>query len=167
MSYWADADAARIMISRGEVIEVNDGGGMQLMSVRGYADEVIKMAHRVQPFGFTSNPPLGSHGVVMSAGGRRDQAFIIGIENEAARQKGLKPGEQAIYDGEGQFLKMLNGRKTVISVGELTIVADKVVVESGDINLGGLGGKPVAVQGTVDSAGHQLVSAFCSTVKAV
>lgn len=167
MSYFGDTDIGRNQLRRVEVLEIDDSGGQQVAIVQGLAGEVMKLAYRGQYFGATGVPPVGSDGFAMLVAGRPDQAVFIGIEHPDHRYRNLKPGEKAIYDAHGQVIKLLQGKKTVVEVGELRIIADKVIVESSDINLGGEGGVPVAKQGTLDTAGHACVSNLSTTTKVI
>lgn len=142
--------------------------GQQLVSGQGLAGDQFKEMYRPQPFGLSTNPPKGSHGFGINLGGRPDHAVILGLEHASHRPVSLSSGESALYDANGQIIKMLSGKKTVVEVGTLTIIADKVVVESSNIFLGGeQGAKPVAIEGTVTTDGARCISDLSTTVKAV
>jgi len=78
-------------------------------------------------------------------------------------------------DTDGATLDVKSGEATMdagsdgytITCGKLTIKATTVVIESADINLGGMGGKPVAVLGSVTTNGGTIVSGTAVKVKAV
>ena len=154
---------------RVEVEKTKDGGKAQTANLLGRDGEKLggeQGVLRIQAHGISSHAPKGSHGVVLVIGGNSDQALLLGLEHPDHRPTELAEGDTKIYDAFGQSFHFKNG-EAVMNVTKLTIIADTVVIESPDINLGGMGGKPVAVQGTKDSAGHTLVSDFATTVKAV
>lgn len=163
-------DQIRNMLTRVRMDSIDDSGGQQRTVLSGMAGQKMGFVDdgvvRVQNFGFTSVPPVGSEGIAMSLGGNPDQALVIGLEDVTSRVSGLPGGTSAIYNQYGDVIKLLQ-KEVEMTTETFTIKATTVVIESGDVNLGGLGGKPVAVEGTVDVAGHPLVSNFASNVKAV
>lgn len=159
--------AVRDMLRRGTLEEVDDSGSLQMLKMRGLASDKPRRVTRLQSFGLTSNPPAGANAVLLALGGRSDRLLALGLEHKDHRPTGIPGGGTALYDASGQIIKMTGDEKTVIEVGTLTIIADQVVIESGDINLGGLGGKPVAVEGTITSDGAVCASNFAASVKAV
>lgn len=104
MSYHADTDIGRNVLRRVEVIEVDDKGPIQKVTVMGLADEIFEFPLRGQPHGLTSVPKKGAIGYVMMANGRPDQAFLMGLEHEDDRKNfaDRKAGESTHYGGEKQ-----------------------------------------------------------------
>jgi phage gp45-like len=90
------------VIGRGRVTTGNDAGNVQLLQVKLGADEIRDNTPRLAEFGFTSMPPVGSDVVVVFIGGDRSNGAIIATGHQASRLKGLKPGEVAIFDDQGQ-----------------------------------------------------------------
>jgi phage baseplate assembly protein V len=90
------------VIGRGRVTTGNDAGNVQLLQVKLGADEIRDNTPRLAEFGFTSMPPAGSDAVVVFIGGDRSNGAIIATGHQASRLKGLKPGEVAIFDDQGQ-----------------------------------------------------------------
>jgi phage gp45-like len=164
------SDATDNLIVRARTTKTKDGETQQTVEAEGRANEQIggpkHGAPRQQGYPLTSHLPNGSIGLMLMPGGDPSQAVMIFGEHPDHRPKDLGEGEWKLYDKWGKHLHATENGWTM-TVGKLTIVADTVVIQSADINLGGLGGKPVAVEGTIDSAGHPLVSNFCTTVKAV
>lgn len=118
MSYGADVDIGRNVMRRVEVIEVDDSGEIQMVRVKGLADEIFELPLRGQPHGMTSVPPVGSLGYVMMAGGRPDQAFLMGLEHPEQRPKDRAPGENVLYATPGQRMEMdQDGNVLVKSAG--------------------------------------------------
>lgn len=154
---------------RVEVEQTRDDGKAQTANLLGRDGEKLggqQGVMRIQAHGLSGHAPKGSHGLVLVIGGNSDQALLMGLEHPDHRPTGLGEGDTKIYDAHGQSFHFKNG-EAVLHVTKLTIIADTVVVESPDINLGGEGGVPVAIQGTQDSAGHTLVSNFATRVKAI
>ncbi len=111
MSYYADRDSARVMLSRAEVIETHESeDDLALVSLYGQHGEVLKRVHRVQQFGDAYRPPAGAHGVMMSAGGRREMAMFFGGEEPAKRPRDLGVGERALYNSHGQIIYLHQDR---------------------------------------------------------
>lgn len=104
MPYAADRESARLSIRRTESVEVDDSGEFQRMTADGYDDETFKMAHRVQPFGLTTHPPKGSHGLALLGNGRPDQNVYLGIEHPKYRPRNLPDGATKLYDKDGTFV---------------------------------------------------------------
>jgi phage gp45-like len=127
------------VIGRGRVTTGNDAGNVQLLQVKLGADEIRDNTPRLAEFGFTSMPPAGSDAVVVFIGGDRSNGAIIATGHQASRLKGLKPGEVAIFDDQGQSVFLtragivincaglpmtINGNVTVN--GKLTATTDVV-----------------------------------------
>jgi len=161
---------------RAELSDTDDSGEFQTGKALGLAGEELDAVLRMQPHGFSSHPPKGSVAMLLSLGASRERAVLLGAEHPDHRPRGLPAGATALYDASGNIIKLVGGggietsaagRPYMLKVGTLTIEADSVVIKSSDINLGGTGGKPVAVEGTVCSDGATLVGNFATTVKAV
>lgn len=104
MSYAADPDIGRNTMRRVEVIEVDDSGPIQKVTVMGLADEIYELPLRGQPHGLTTVPKKGAIGYLFIANGRPDQAFLMGVEHEDDRSsfKDREAGESTFYGGAGQ-----------------------------------------------------------------
>lgn len=118
MSYDADVDIGRNVMRRVEVIDVDDSGPIQMVRVMGLADEIFELPLRGQPHGLTTVPPKGSVGYVMMAGGRPDQAFLMGLEHPEQRPANRASGESIMYATPGQKVDMdKNGNVLIKSAG--------------------------------------------------
>lgn len=135
MSHYADRDSSRVMISRAEVIDTSESeDGLALVTLHGMHGEVLKKIHRLQPFGFAYRPPAGAHGMVMSVGGRRDNAFFFGGENEAKRPRDLQVGETAYYNDHGDRTTYRNGHIDTVTNGKhTTTTGGDCIVNTGGI----------------------------------
>jgi phage baseplate assembly protein V len=105
-SYYADTHIGRGVMRRVEVVEVDDTGPIQKVTVMGLADEFYELPLRGQPHGLTSVPKVGSVGYLMLANGRPDQAFLMGLEHPDDRPTGRAEGEATMYATPGQRVDM-------------------------------------------------------------
>ena len=121
----------RTLMLRAIVQSVNDSSSIQLIQVKGLADEVLDKVERLQNYGMTSNPPAGSEAFVAFVGADRSAGVILAIENRTFRIKSLKPGEVCIYTDEGDYIKFLRNRKIDFHSGStITIEAPNVIEKS-------------------------------------
>lgn len=104
----SDIDAVRAMLRQVTLTSVDDTGTYQRAAVKGFAGESIPDAVRLQHFGFHAVPPVGSKGILASLGGRAERPYILGVEHDAHRPKGLGAGSAAIYDAQGGVLSIVN-----------------------------------------------------------
>lgn len=103
-AFAADQHSSRLSTRRAESVTVDDSGEFQRMTGDGYDSEQFKLAHRVQPFGLTSHPPKGSHGLAVLANGRPDQTVLLGVEHPDYRPKNTPEGATKLYDKDGTFV---------------------------------------------------------------
>jgi phage gp45-like len=110
---------ARVSISA-----TDDSGPIHRAQVRVTPPETIDNVAVLQLFGFSSHAPVGSEAVAVFGLGDRSQAAIIATGNPSLRQRDLKSGEVALYDGTGNVVKLLNGGNIEITCagpGSITI----------------------------------------------
>lgn len=115
-------DRVYMIASRASLKSVDDTKGIQEVQIKGLANEDLGRVRRVQQFGFTSNPPAGTEGVMLSLGGVRGNSVIIATDNKTIRIKNLAPGESAIYTDDGTYLVLKKaGEVEVKAATTLTI----------------------------------------------
>lgn len=150
-SFYADQHSARLSIRRAELQEVDDSGEMQVGTALGYDSETFKKAHRVQPFGYSSHPPKGSHGMALVANGRPDQTVFLGQEHPDYRPRNLPEGATKLYDKDGTFIYLdAAGNVTVETRLKATVKAgQEVLIEAPTIRLKG----NVIVEGNITQTG--------------
>jgi phage gp45-like len=111
--------AARVTLNVGDDLKM-----MQEMFIDGMNSDMRKAVERIQSFGFSSVPlprdeadkqqkgsiggveqPKGpaAEGIALFLGGQRNHPVIIGVDDRRHRPMGLKPGENAQYDDQGQM----------------------------------------------------------------
>lgn len=113
----ADRHIARNLARRVEVIEVDDSGPIQSITVVGLADEYFTLPLRGQPFGLSGVPPVGSIGYLFAANGRLDQGFLIGMEHPDHRPRDLASGTCQLYGKAGQSITHDELGNTIIKPG--------------------------------------------------
>ena len=115
--------------------KVDDSGEQQLVDADGLASESFRQMVRVQPHGFSSNPPLDSEGMVLALGGRSDRAMVLGLEDPKTRQRDLPIGTSVLYDDQGSvvYVKGKDGIIVNAAKGDVSIVSQKrdVTITSG------------------------------------
>jgi phage baseplate assembly protein V len=94
------------MVARGVIERILDDQGLQVHQVSLMAGEVKDNAERVQQYGFTSFPLLGSECVVIFPFGNRDHPLVISTDNRGARLRNLDEGDSALYTGQGNYIRM-------------------------------------------------------------
>lgn len=96
----------RLAIGRCVIEAVKDSSGLQTLKVS-LLDGEIKELERVQEFGFTSSPPVGSEGVCVFVGGTRSNGICIATDDRRYRVK-TEEGQTAIYDQSGAMVFLKN-----------------------------------------------------------
>lgn len=139
--------------TRAELVSLREEGGQQFATVKGFAGEQVNDALRLEPHGFASVPPAGAEGLLLTLGGRRPQPLLLGLEHPKHRPT-LPAGAAALYDSHGNIIKLLGSAGAevkldgpfVLTLKEVTIVAERLVIACEDIRLGGEGGTKVMTQ---------------------
>jgi len=110
--------AARVTLN-----QADDNHKWQEASADGFNSDSRTKIERLQTFGFTSVPlprdekkqaaaseeggegqkGNGPEGIALYLGGQRNHPIIIGVDDRRHRPHGLKPGENAQYDDQGQM----------------------------------------------------------------
>jgi phage gp45-like len=140
--YPTDYLSARLSVRRVELIETDDSGEMQRTTVRGYADEVIKLGHRVQPFGDSGHAPPGAHGLALLVNGRPDQSVLLGLEHPQHRPRNTAVGERVLYNAHGDVI-FLYKQKIRVVTQEFEVVAPTIkltgnITHTGDMATSGV-----------------------------
>lgn len=95
-----------LMVGRCLIAAIDDSGDLQAAQISLLADESMDNVPHFQNYGFGSNPPVGSEGIVVALQGNREQLIIIGSEHRATRVKNLEPGESVQYNAFGSKATM-------------------------------------------------------------
>ena len=116
------------MARRVRLLDLDDSGPQQKMRVAGLSGEELKDIVRIQPYGFTSNPPPGAEGLLLSLGGRSDRAMLLGMEHPDFRIKGQPAGYQAIYDQFGSEVSLVQSNIRIKHASSITMQAGPVTM---------------------------------------
>lgn len=166
-------DAMRRMIERslGQIrqafraylIRVITDGPHVLVQAEGLSGETLQDNELMQHFGFTSAPPAGTQCVVIPLGGKTAHGIVIATEHGSYRLKGLKSGEAALYDDQGQCVYLTRDGIVIKGAGKPVLITDtpKVRIEA-DLDVTGqvkdlcdTGGKTMAdMRGTFNAHTH-------------
>ena len=138
-------------VSRGTVSAVDDATQAQALQVELLADEAHDSIERFQNYGFTSVPHPDAEAVAVAVGGVRSHLIVVAVEDRRYRLKSLKSGEVAMYDDQGQYIllgrdgiSIRTDKPLTVNAQDANVTAERVLIDSADISLGGTGGQPVA-----------------------
>lgn len=108
------------LIARVVIGSVDSGKKCQTVDVSMIASEEKSGVEHLEPYGFTSRATYGAEAVLLFPDADRSHAVAVTVSDRRFRIKGLKGGEVAIYDDQGQ---------------KVTLTRDGIVVDGG--------GKPI------------------------
>jgi len=132
------AAAIRGALRRVAIVDVDDTGSQQRLRLSGLASEEFRNVVRAHDFGFASNPPAGGEGLLLPQGGASNRAWALGFEHKDYRQKNLPSGAAALYDKDGNIIKLVSkdgvsfdfkGNAWVAQAGGVKVVARKDHIE--------------------------------------
>lgn len=81
--------------------------GQQFLSGRGLYNDGFTRIRRLEGHGTYSNPPPGSQGLLLALNGNMDEAYLLGVDHHEKRPSGLPVGSKAIYDANGNIIKLV------------------------------------------------------------
>lgn len=128
------------MLARGAVTLVNAAGKLQTLQVSLLADELKDTVDHLEPYGFTSNPPVGSEVLVCFIEGDRSHGVAIAAADRRYRVQNLQSGDVAIYDARGAVIKLTPTGIVITGGGHDINIngASKVTVTGGDVVADGI-----------------------------
>ena len=130
-------DQVRANASRVSISSTNDAGTEQYHSVAGLPGEAFTKVMSARQHGFSSHPPVGSHGIMVAMQGRRDLVVVLGGESPSHRPTGLAEGATEVYDTAGSNMHLdAAGNIVVTATDTITITAPtsiKLVVGTASI----------------------------------
>ncbi|MDQ7010359.1 MAG: phage baseplate assembly protein V [Mariprofundaceae bacterium] len=148
----------RLLVTRGVVKLINDAAKMQELQITGLADEVLDGVERIQQYGFTAHPHPDADCLVLNVGASRSHPVVIAVDDRRYRLH-LSEGEVAMYDDQGQAVKLLRGGIVIESAngsahnGNLTVNGNTTI--NGDLTVNGNGAITGSLTiGGIDFAGH-------------
>lgn len=117
-----------MMLARGVLAAVSDGGGLQGLRLRLLADEEKDGIERVQQYGLTSVPLAGAEAVIVFLGGNRDHGLVVAVDDRRYRLRGLRGGEVALYDDLGQSVHLTRDGIVIRGAGRPVTLTDAPTV---------------------------------------
>lgn len=145
------ADGARRgtqVAARGVLKGIDSSRKMQTADVSILKDERKDAVEHWEGYGLTAAPLEGAEALIVFPQGERSHAIVVAVGDRRYRLKGLQGGEVALYDHQGQVVKLgadgvditSSKKVTVTSEAEVKVVAPKVTVEAAKVYLGGEAG---------------------------
>jgi phage gp45-like len=122
---------------RGVVTLAKAAGAVQLVQFDGLSGEKLQDAELFQQFGFTSNLPKGTMGIVLPIGGKTAHGIIIATEHGSYRLKTLASGEAAIYNQWGDYVALKADRRMEVVSSTAVDITSPEVNMSGNLNVAG------------------------------
>lgn len=120
-----------MMAARAAVKLVDDSKKRQILQVEILKDELRDGVEHPQNYGFTSHPLDGSDAVIISVAGSREQCVAIVVDDRRYRLS-LEKGEVAMFDDQGNTIKILRDKIQINAVVECEIIAPTVRVTADD-----------------------------------
>jgi phage baseplate assembly protein V len=115
------------MIARGVLGAVDDGKGVQVLSLSLLAGERKDNIERMQNYGFTSVPSGEAEAIVIFPGGDRSAGVVVALDERASRMSGLAAGEVAVYTNEGDSIVLKTNNEIEVTTRRLVINAEESV----------------------------------------
>lgn len=139
------ANKIKSAVGKALIEAVADGNEIQLVKVSGLDNETQSDLERVQEYGITSNPPIGSEAVVLYVGGSKDHGIVIKTDSGEFRVQSLASGEVCIYSQFGQKI-LLDQNGEIISSNS----GGKTTLDSSGVFIAGDGTDDIATAETID-----------------
>jgi len=125
-------------IFRTELLETQDDGDQQTVTLFGVGGEELTRVHRVQPFGLSSHPPAGSHGIGVALHGQRDLVAVLGLEHPQYRPKATQLGGTVLYDMHGSAVSLVQSNMRIVHAQKIEHVcgaATMVMTADGKVKI--------------------------------
>ena len=97
------------MLARGTVTLSNAATKMQTLQLRLLAGEAKDAVEHFEPYGLTSHPNPGAEAMALFLDGDRSHGVVVCVSDRRYRLRGLATGEVALYDDQGQSVRLLRG----------------------------------------------------------
>lgn len=115
-------DRLYLLAGKAIIKAVNDGAPIQELRISALAGEAMDRIARMQEFGFSSNPPAGSEGIILALGANRENLVMIATENRNVRIKNLASGEMVIYTDDGTYLHLKKSGQVELKTAVKTLI---------------------------------------------
>lgn len=107
------------LIGRAVVKSINAASKCQMIDVELLAGQPKGGIEHLEAYGFTSHAKSGAEAVVLFPDGDRSHAVVITVSDRRYRLKGLKTGEVALYDDQGQTVTLTRNGIVVDGAGKI------------------------------------------------
>lgn len=124
MQYEHD-DALRSATRRARVVKVDDSKSQQRIDITGLKNEAPKKVWRPQDFGFSSNPPKDSDGIIDQMGSRTDRTVYRDAGHEKYRPKNTPEGGAVLFNHTGDIIRVFKDKLDVVHSKQLNIKIGK------------------------------------------
>jgi phage baseplate assembly protein V len=108
-------DRMHMAVQLGRLAMSDDAAALQLVQITTAFGDTKDGVPRYQNYGHTSVAPAGSQAVLIAIGGLRQNGLVIVLDGAGTRPTGLQEGESALYDDQGQTIKI--GRDGIVIDG--------------------------------------------------
>jgi len=95
-----------LVVGRGELKTVDNSKDTAKCQGEFLKDEIISDVEKMEDYGFTSNPEVGSQIVAIFVDGNREQGLAIRFHDRRYRPTDLQPGEACMYHKSGSRVLM-------------------------------------------------------------
>jgi len=99
-------DGQRPTTRRARIIKVDDSKSQQRVDISGLKGEKPKKIWRPQDYGFSSNPPKDSDGIIEQLGSRSDRSVYRDAGHEKYRPKRTPPGGSVLFNDKGDIIRV-------------------------------------------------------------
>jgi len=120
-------DKVMNMIARGVLAAVDDGNGVQVLSLSLLAGERKDNVERFMEYGFTSVPTGEAEAIVIFPGGDRSAGVVVALDERGSRMTGLAAGEVAVYTNEGDSIVLKRNNEIEVTTRRLVINAEETI----------------------------------------
>lgn len=137
----------RHLVARALVRLVDADKQMQTLQTEVLDQEVLDAVEHWEGYGLTAHPHPDAEGLLLCAGGQRARAIVVAVADRRYRLKGLQAGEVALYDDQGQVVRL--GRTGI------TVEAARGVIINGNVHING----NLSITGSGGGAGTMTIQA--------
>ncbi|HBP8874070.1 TPA: phage baseplate assembly protein [Escherichia coli] len=106
------------IIARAVLTSLDTAKKCQAAGLKLIAGEQKENLEYLEPYGLTSAAKNGAEAVVLFPGGDRSHGVVIMVADRRYRLKGLKAGEVALYDDQGQSVTLTRAGIVVNGAGK-------------------------------------------------
>lgn len=118
---WEHDDGLRSTTRRARIVKVDDKKSQQRVDIRGLKNEKPKEIWRPQPFGYSSNPPKDSDGVMIQMGSRSDRTLYLDGGHEKYRPKNTPVGGSVLFNHTGDIIRVFKDNMEHVHAKKINI----------------------------------------------